>query len=239
VRVGTQLVGLRADTERTLEQLRLLFSGRLVDEHVPWAFDVRLDGACGPGRGPVEVPQLRVGSCLVARSRTADDVLTALAAVLGGVRRQQEAPGGARWRLLVRDGRAVLLDARGTALVADPVLTRAGVVEPPVWIVDPDDDGTVTVPPPLDGLDWPAVGIATPEADARTFAPAGLVAVTTGDDGDVTPLSPADLLAAIAARHATAAWFRTVEQLLRTGRVAVVADRDAARDRIVDLLDRP
>ena len=125
-------------------------------EPVPWAFSLRLDPehrrcptTAGTGRGPKAVPQLRIGRSLLARSRRADDVVTALDHVLGGVLARQD--DTRRWlglRTFVVGDRAVLVDAAPPALTADPRLTRAGVTELPTWSVAVDGD-TVHVPPSL------------------------------------------------------------------------------------------
>ena len=91
---------------------------------MPWAFSLRLDTA-QTGRGPRAVPQLRIGRRLLARSRQADDMVTALDQVLGGVlARQDDTPRWLGLRTFVAGDRAVLVDASPPALTADPSLAR-------------------------------------------------------------------------------------------------------------------
>ena len=171
LRVGTQLVGLRADTDATLERLRALFAAWIDDAHpdVPWLFDVRLDTGrrnrpadAVAVRGPRPVPQLRVGQVLLARSRTTDDVLRALASVLGGVlARQDDARVWSGMRPFAGKDHIVLVDAQPPALTADPTLALAGIRELPAWNVAIEGP-IVHVPPPLAGLDWAAAGIEPP-----------------------------------------------------------------------------
>jgi hypothetical protein len=159
LRVGDQLVGVRADTDATAATLRTVFAAWLEPtatgeqgEPVPWAFSLRLD-TDRAGRGPKAVPQLRIGRSLLARSRRPDDVVTALDHVLGGVLARQD--DSRRWlglRTFVAGDRAVLVDATPPALTADPRLARAGVTELPTWSVAVDGD-TVLVPPPLTAAD--------------------------------------------------------------------------------------
>ncbi len=177
LRVGDQLVGVRPDTDATAARIRTTFAAWLdpaaVGAHgepVPWAFSLRLDTQ-RIGRGPRAVPQLRIGSRLLARSRHADDIVTALDQVLGGVLARQD--DSRRWlglRTFVAGDRAVLVDASPPALTADPTLARAGVTELPIWSVAVDGNA-VHVPPPL---------TATAPADS-SFVLAGLVALDACD----------------------------------------------------------
>ena len=168
LRVGDQLVGVRADTDATAARIRTVFAAWLEPadsmagdpgepgegEPVPWAFSLRLDhDAVRSRRGPKAVPQLRIGRSLLARSRRPDDMMTALDHVLGGVLARQD--DTRRWlglRTFVVGDRAVLVDAAPPALTADSRLTRAGVTELPTWSVAVDGD-TVFVPPPLTATD--------------------------------------------------------------------------------------
>ena len=181
LRVGDQLVGLRADSDATAATIRTMFGAWVdaaaslpgeqgaPDEPIPWAFSVRLH-TDSSGRGPRAVPQLRIGRRLLARSRRPDDVMNALDHVLGGVLARQD--DTRRWlglRTFVAGDRAVLVDATPPALTADPRLTRAEVTELPAWSVAVDGD-TVHVPPPLTATS------AGPDAGADSaFALVGLV----------------------------------------------------------------
>ena len=253
LRVGDQLVGVRPDTDATAARIRTVFADWLdpdaVGEHgapVPWAFSLRLDTE-RLGRGPRAVPQLRIGSRLLARSRQADDVVTALDQVLGGLIARQD--DSRRWfglRTFVAGDRAVLVDASPPALTADPTLARAGVTELATWSVAVDGN-SVYVPPPLSVTSRPG----------SSFALAGLVALDAcdhrpdtdlGDDqpGDAQPdddhqtvhhpTNPGALLARFAARHPSNEWFHTVEALVADGRVHVSTDRAGAAEQLRRLL---
>jgi hypothetical protein len=255
LRVGTQLVGLRADTDTTLSRLRTLLASWIDDDHphVPWIFDVRL----GPegdqqitDRGPRPVPQIRLGQLVIARSRDADDAIRALASILGGVlARQDQTRLWLDLRAFTGNGRVVLVDARPPALAADAVLTRAGISELPIWSAS--IDGTmVHVPPPLDGLDWVAIGVDPPPAAGHIAQLAGIVAYdptvrNVGDSGhqggapsSLDRNAGAVMLTRFAARNPSTTWFSTVEGLLRDDRVAVSPDRSVVRQRIAEIIDR-
>jgi hypothetical protein len=246
LRVGDQLVGVRADTDATAATIRTAFAIWLeptaIGEHgepVPWAFSLRLD-TDSAGRGPKAVPQLRIGRSLLARSRRTDDVVTALDHVLGGVLARQD--DTRRWlglRTFVAGDRAVLVDAAPPALTADPRLARAGVTELPTWSVAVDG-GTVLVPPPLTAT-ADAVGGA-----ASSYVLAGIVGLDAcghGADVDAAdhhavhhPTNPGALLARFAARHPSNEWFHTVEGLVADGCVHATTDRTIAAERIRRLL---
>jgi hypothetical protein len=208
---------------------------------VPWAFSLRLD-TDRVGRGPRAVPQLRIGSRLLARSRHADDIVTALDQVLGGVLARQD--DSRRWlglRTFVAADRAVLVEASPPALSADPTLARAGVTELPTWSVVVAGD-SVHVPPPL---------TAAATVGSR-FVLAGLVGLDAcdhqpddhqPDDHQVDdhqavhhPANAGALLARFAARHPSNEWFHTVEALVADGRVHVSTDRARAADQLRRLL---
>jgi hypothetical protein len=246
LRVGDQLVGVRADTDATAATIRTVFAAWLepavTDEHgepVPWAFSLRLDPDSA-GRGPKAVPQLRIGRRLLARSRRPGDVVSALDHVLGGVLARQD--DDRRWlglRTFVAGDRAVLVDAAPPALTADPRLARAGVTELPTWSVAVAHD-SVLVPPPL---------TATSNADGgaeHSYVLVGLIgldACTHGADADASdhvalhhPTNPGALLARFAARHPSTEWFHTVEELVADGCVHATTDRTAAAGTIRRLL---
>jgi hypothetical protein len=255
LRVGTRLVGLRADTPWTLNRLRRLLAAWIDDGHpdIPWVFDVRLDpdrhtparvarGRADEhtpsgrfGMGPRPVPQLRVGQILMARSRTADDVLRALTSVLGGVLARQDDTGiWSAMRTFRRSDRIVLVDARPPAFSADPALTRAGISEVATWSVLIDGT-TVHVPPPLDPIDWAAADLEPPPMTWRTGALAGMVAFDPDPREHEAVDGPAAALSRFAARHPSRRWFATVEQLIREGRVTVTSERSIARQRIAEV----
>lgn len=269
LRVGTQLVGLRADTEATNLQLRALLA-EWVDDTIPdlpWVFDLRLDPQDRSiGRGPRPVPQLRVGQLLLARSRTPNEVLWALASVLGGIlARQDDSRVWSGMRPFSSGDRIVLVDARPPALSANPHLARAGISELPTWNVAIDGP-LVHVPPPLSGLDWAAAEVDTlgpASMSWRTAMLAGIVALDPhspddhhrdqdpdgdrdhdqGADVDGTPgpigsSEGASMLGRFGVRHPSTAWFSTVERLIRDGRVAVSSDRSVVQQSIIELITR-
>ena len=250
LRVGDQLVGVRTDSDATAATMRTRLAAWVESdsmlteqgEPIPWAFSLRL-GPDANTRGPRAVPQLRIGSRLLARSRRPDDVLSALDQILGGVLARQD--DTRRWlglRTFVRDGRVVLVDAAPPALTADPRLARAGVTELPTWSVAVDG-GTVLVPPPL------TADPSTNEGgESRSFELVGLVGLDScSHDADRAapdtdheaihhPTNPGALLARFAARHPSSDWFHTVERLVDAGHVHTTTDRTVAGERIRRLL---
>lgn len=259
LRIGTQLVGIRADTDATLARLRTLLRVWIDDTHpdVPWVFDVRLDpqgrldgddsgttdhrvAEGGTSRAPRPVPQLRVGQVLMARSRNADDVLRALASVLGGVlARQDDTRMWSGMRAFAGNDRIVLVEAQPPALSADPALARAGVAELPTWSVA-IDERTIHVPAPLGGLAWAAAGIEPPPPEGRYAELAGIVALDRPDHDvaghEHAGSSPATALSRFGVRHPSTSWFSTVERLVREGRATVSSDRSTVRRRIIELV---
>ncbi len=259
LRVGTQIVGVRAGTDDTARTLRDVFAAwhepDVRDANglpIVGCFSVRLESE-RTGRGPRSVPQLRYGSRLLARSRHAGDVVAALDGVLGGVLASQDHDGV--WcglRTFVADARAVLVEATPPALTADPALRSDGIVELPTWSVVVDAD-TVRVPPPLTAM--------VHEVDRRTmwadYRLAGLVAIDdcqhdsddaatddhgadgsdgAGHDAIHDPTNPARLLARFASRQPSSDWFLAVERLVAEGRVEVAASRADAAQHVRALL---
>lgn len=262
LRVGDQLVGIRPDTDATAARIRTTFAAWLAagasmageqGEPVPWAFSLRLEPE-RTGRGPKAVPQLRIGRRLLARSRIADTMVTALDQVLGGVlARQDDTRSWLGLRTFVVGDRAVLVDATPPALAADATLSRAGVTELPTWSVAVDGD-TVQVPPPLTATD-PDPAVAGAARAGSNFVLAGLVALDAcshgahtdvdadGGDADAADhqavhhaTNPGALLARFAARHPSNGWFHTVEGLVADGRVSVSTDRAIAVEQLCRLL---
>lgn len=257
LRLGDLLVGVRADTDHTFRRLRTLLAAWTDDTHadVPWAFDVLLDPVSDHGSDPASgrravrpVPQLRAGQLLMARSRHEDDVLWALALVLGGVLARQDRTrtwSGLRTFVASDDDRnptspIVLSDARPPTLSAG--LTRHGVTELATWSVALDGPGgpdsrvtTVHVPPPLGSLDWAGLGVTPPPATWRAGELVGLVGLERHHH-DATTAGAA--FSRFAARHPSADWFTAVERLARDRRVIVTADPAVARDAVVGLLHR-
>ena len=262
LRIGTQLVGLRADSEATDSQLRALLAAWVDDaiRDLPWVFDVRLDPHDrstddATGRGPRPVPQLRVGQVLLARSRTPKEVWWALASVLGGIlARQDDSRLWSGMRPFSSGDRIVLVDAQPPALSTSPHLARAGISEIPTWNVAIDGP-LVHVPPALRGLDWAAAGIDPLDPARmswRTRMLAGIVALDPqtpdGDhsyavdvDGTPQPIGrneDASMLSRFGVRNPSPAWFSTMERLIRDHRAAVSSDRSVVERSIIEMIGR-
>ncbi len=191
LRIGEQrdvVVAVQVDTDATLDRLGMLFE-RWIETRVeegsagfPPAFGVRLEPVRSGARYlrsvPRPVPQLRHGSTVIARSRRPDDIVRALAQVLGGVhlRRRDDDRVWTNRRPFVREPSLVLVDVRPPTLVNDRQLARVGIEELAAWSVVVEGDGFVSVPPPLPRLAWDAIGIEAPSGVARRFHLAGEVA---------------------------------------------------------------
>jgi hypothetical protein len=189
LRIGEQrdvVVAVQVDTDASLNRLRTLLEPWLeagIEE--AWAgfapaFGVLLepvgDGAAHPRPAPRPVPQLRHGSTVIARSRRPDDIVRALAQVLGGVhlQRRDDDRVWTNRRPFVRNGSLVLVDALPPTLVNDRQLSRAGIEELAAWAVTVEGDRFVSVPPPLPDLAWDSIGIEAPTGDAKRFERAGV-----------------------------------------------------------------
>ena len=231
LRLGERLVAIGCDTAATLERCRERFAA-WIDESQPdieVAFDVRIDTVdrTPASRGaPRPVPQLRLGSSVIARSRSADDVIDALDAVLGGVLARQDDDGVWLWlRAFVSGNRIVLVDAAAPMLVNDPELAKAGIVELPAW--------SVAIMPTSDG-NAPPVRIPAPLTDAGSegrYELAGMVGVMPEP-----PSGDAALLALYGTRHTSADWFRTANSLIAEQQLLTATDRITARRAISQLL---
>ena len=232
LRLDDLLVGIAGDTVDTLERCRAAFAPWVDDAHrdIPQAFDLRLAG--NDGGAVRSVPQLRLGGSVVARSRSADDVVAALDSILGGVRARRAQPDRT-WmflRAFIRGDRTVLVDARAPMLVNDPLLARAGIVEIPAFAVAVSEleAGKRAV------VDVPAALTGTRAGDR--FELVGLVAA--GEAADSFEAGGASVvLARYGARHTSPTWFRTVGALLDDDRFLTAADQVTARRAIGALLD--
>lgn len=252
MRIGTQLVAVRADTEPTLARLRALFATWIDDTNpdVPWAFSVQVDDnhQAGVHVGPRPVPQLHLGGRLFARSRSGDEIFVALASVLGGVLASQDKTRC--WlalRAFARGNEAALADVQPAVMSADRSFARNGIVELPTWVVavEPSSNGTtpatIEVPSVLSGLDWAGAELTPPDKRNPSYPLVGIV----GIDPKLEPADPRDgfvarpgrLLARFGARHSSAGWFTTVRQLVEAGHAASAPDRRAARNHILAWLD--
>ena len=197
-------------------------------------FSVRLEpiGSRGRGAGLQPVPQLRYGSAVMARSRQPDDILRALASVLGGahVYRRDDGRLWMGMRPFVRGDSMVLVDVDRPTMVNDRQLSAAGVDELAVWSTIIEPDGSAAIPPPLGDLHWADAGIDPPDDEWRRFSLAGVVALAQAD------LSHAGLVADLARRSIQRRWFGMVAEMADTGRLLVATDRPGVRDRVRMLL---
>jgi hypothetical protein len=230
LRIGELLVAVGSDSEATLDALRTRFGAWIDTTHpdIAPAFDLRLDTGPGASAGaPRAVPQLRYGGTLLARSRSAPDVVDALDAVLGGVLAHQD-PGGVRifLRPFVAGDRMVLVDADPPMLVNDPGLAKQGIVELPTW--------SVALLPAATDDTAPLVEVPAPLSDPGSVGRYELVGVV-GVLAD-PPGSDAGLLARYATRHPSPDWFRTAHALVEGRRLLTATDRADARSAITRLL---
>ncbi len=189
LRIGEQrdvVMAVQVDTDASLDRLGVLLQPWVETRADPaWAgfrpaFGIRLepvsDGAAHRRAAPRPVPQLRHGSTVIARSRQPDDIVRALAQVLGGVhlQRRDDDQVWTKRRPFVCDRSLVLVDVRPPTLVNDRQLSRAGIEELAAWAVTVDDDRFVSVPPPLPNLAWDSIGIDAPSGEMRRFHLAGV-----------------------------------------------------------------
>ena len=245
LRIGEQrdlLVALQADTEFALDRLRTLFEPWLEPEPVDEAltiepaFGVRLEPVDGRlrtrGAGLQPVPQLRYGSSVMVRSRQPDDVLRALAQVLGGahVYRRDDGRTWMGMRPFVRGDAIVLVEVDRPTMVNDRQLAQAGVEELAVWSTVVEPDGSLSVPPPLPGLAWESVGVEPPAEGWQRYHLAGIAAL---HDHEATP---AELVAQVARRSMHASWFTLVAAMAEAGTLLSAVDRPSLRDRVRMLL---
>lgn len=235
------LVVVQVDTEAGLDRVQTLFQ--------PWVelqpaaellgleplFSVRLAPVEGGGVGPKPVPQLRYGATVMMRSREPDDVLRALAQVLGGAHEYRR-DDGRLWmglRVFARGSSAVLVDLDRPALVNDPALAKAGVHELAAWSTVIQDDGSVTIPPPLPTLSWDAMGVKRPAEEWQRYELAGIAVLT-----DAEPTT-AELLADVARRSIDGRWFTQVAAMAEAGNLAHAADRAELRTLVKRLAGVP
>jgi len=244
VRVGTQLVGIRTDTAHTFGRARTLLAAWIDDDcgDIPHALDLVLDRPDGAHRrGPRPVPQLRHGQSMLARSRSADEVLTALADVLGGLlARQDDTLLWVALRVLADDRVAVLVEAPPMTSSGDRRLVRAGIRELSTWavVVEPGSSATVQVPPPLDGLDWAGARLEPTRPEWRNYDLAGVVGVHDAHDahGASEAHSAAEMLAHFGRRHTAPEWFALLRTLADHGRVSMVDTRRALSSTVIELI---
>ena len=234
------LVVVQVDTEAGLERVRTLFQRWVelqpaVELLSQPLFSVRLEPVGRGGPGPKPVPQLRSGSTVTMRSREPDDVLRALALVLGGAHEYRR-NDGRLWmgvRVFARGSSAVLVDLDRPAMVNDPALAKAGVHELATWSTVIEADGSIAVPPPLPGLSWDVVGVGPPAEAWQRYDLAGIAVWTDGEP------TTAELLADVARRSINRRWFTQVVAMAESGTLTHAADRPALRGLIKRLPDLP
>lgn len=241
LRVGAArdlLVALNVDSLSALDRVRTLFESWLEPDPtlavaIQPAFGLVVGNSDGRRRtGLRSVPQLRHGATVVMRSREPDDVLRALAQVLGGAHacRRDDGRTWVSLRPFVRGDGVVLVDATRPALVNDPQLARGGVAELSAWSVVVEPDGSVDVPPPLSDIAWTTVGVEPPLGKWLRLQLTG-IAVLQHDDCTL-----AEVVADLALRSTGAAWFSTVAAAAHDGRVLRCAHRPSMRTAIDGLL---
>ena len=244
LRIGERrdlLVAIRVDTESTLQRLKILFEPWVdtsLDESATLkpALSVRLEPVEADGRGrgggPQLVPQLRCGSCVMARSRDSNEVLRALAQVLGGANAHD--PDDETIWLNMRafsNGESVLLtDLNRPALVNDRALAQSGIDELAVWSVALQADGSVMIPPPLSNLAWDTICVAPP---SEFLLPLRLASIALQSDDD---LSITQRIVGIGGRVFSGAWFATIASIAGSGIITSGSDQRALRDHIHSML---
>ncbi|MEM9514916.1 MAG: hypothetical protein AAGA42_08660 [Actinomycetota bacterium] len=268
VRLDDVLVGVRPDTAATAERLRALLEHYVdddIDDDVPPAFSVQLEEGAGPVRS---LPNVRLGGRTLVRSRQPDDVLTALALLLGGLHTvravadpERGVDSAGRMWLHLRAfcspdaRRVVLVDATQPALVAHAALRRAEVRELPTWSVAVDPrtrPPMVHIPTPLPDTKWDAAAVAPPLPLPDQMELVGLVAVETcGHEATSAEEHARHLaehhghtaggrIAKFATRNPTPQWFTTIDALATGARVHLATDEADAATAIARLLaDQP
>lgn len=214
VRVGGRVVGVRTVPQQA-GSLRSLLEPWRVDgqDGVPAAFDVLLDHL---DAGSVRlVPQLRYGSCVIARGRSTEPIERALLQVLGDLA-ELERPDAVRLRLFVKGSRAVLTSLACPALVGDRALRAEGIREVACMQVTVDADAFVAIGPNLAG--------AQP---VERWSLARVIDTEGVDDGDRGPSAAWTL----SARGRSARWLHVLDQL--GDRIARVTDTGDVRRLIV------
>ena len=237
------LVAVQVDTALGLERVRTLFLPWVEQQPTPevlaheTAFSVRLEPVEATGRwrgtGPRPVPQLRLGSSVMMRSREPDDVVRALAQVLGGahVYRRDDGRPWTGMRVFVHEHSAVLVDLDRPTMVNDRLLAEAGVHERATWSTAIAADGSLAIPPPLPGLCWEAAAVEPAPEGWQYYELAGIVVMNALEQ------TTAELLSDVARRSIDVRWFTQAVAMAEAGRLARVADRPALRGLVGRLLE--
>ena len=155
MKVGSWELGVRADSPRTAAAVRHAFNAYISLSGTPVRSNFSLRGPTGLlGRSPGE---LFIAGVAVARSRSFDHLLDALAGHLAALAintRPVEVP---RVRAFTSGTRVVLTDLLRPALVDDHTLAKHGVHELHLWNPEFVEGPAVVLPPPLKFL----VGLQT------------------------------------------------------------------------------
>lgn len=240
LRIGARrdlLVAIRVDIEASLQRVRLLFEPWVdasTDESITRkpALSIRLEPAeartPGRGGGPQFVPQLRCGSCVMARSRDSDAVLRALAQVLGGAHAHDPDDGNIwlNMRAFSNGHSVVLTDLNRPTMVNDRSLAQAGIDELAVWAVVLHTDGSVQIPPPLSDLAWSAIDVAPPSELRSALQLSGIVSMSDHE------LTMAERIAGVGGRIIDGKWFATVASIVGSGVLTSVSDQRALREKV-------
>lgn len=236
LRLGPQrdiLVAIAVDTEHA-HSLLLTLLGAWLDRSdvdptsIVSAFTLMLAGGEAP-KGPKLVPQLRFGSHVMARSREPDDVVRALAAILGGVHAdvRHDAYIHVGLRPFLCGEEIVLVDAERPLLVNDTLLSAAGAVELPAWTTAIRADQTVTLDPYLGALAWARTRIKPPVL-CPTYRLRAIVSMGTASQ------SGAETFTMLARLSLDPAWFRLLRHLYDIDVVRMATNRTALRRALRD-----
>ena len=244
LRIGLRndiLVGIQVDSAAGLAHLHTLL-GAWVDrspvDHnlVEPALRVYLPlGNASKPKGPTLVPQVRLGSHILTRSRDPHEIYRALSVILGGIHAGTADTAVMRvgMRPFVSENRMVLVDADRPILVNDTMLLASGIQELPVWTTLITDGGTesaqATHHPALANLRWSAIGVDAP-ADPATYQLTGLVSLSQEQRSD------ADLVAGLARHSPRSVWFQIVNRLHDGGNVSVSTNRTMLRSALISAL---
>lgn len=227
------LVAISVDTEHAYGLLVTLLGAWLdrsdVDPtSIGAAFTLILTGGEAT-KGPRLVPQLRFGSHVMARSREPDDIVRALAAILGGIHADVGHDTDIRLGLrpFLCGEEIVLVDAERPLLVNDVLLSAAGGRELPAWSATISADRMVTIDPCLSALEWARTGIDPPEDLPRCRLRAIITMGTTCH-------SEAETFAMLARLSLNPAWFRLLRLMYDRDVVRMATNRSALRRALRD-----
>jgi hypothetical protein len=230
LRLADTLLVIGADTEDTAVTLRARYADALVDPiDTQPVIDVVLAERSGAKRsgGLRPVPQLKLGSYTIARSRRADDVLDALDTWLHSYRASRLAHLAEAGTALPHVGLRLFIGPQGAALIAlaypqlvgDRQLAAAGVVEQVAAGIAVDPAGPMVQLP----------GSLTSPANTVVTAPLVLVAGLAEDpaEGRTAPVGP--IVATLASLHDDVRWFTALRHLADRGAAHAATDSTEVR----------